>query len=335
MTDPSAQLRDYIDGVARVLTEHPSPSAPTWRDGRRAGGGRRTGVVLVLAVALVAGVALIGIRRGDADRSVVTTDRTLFVPPVSTQGGKTRLPLVFPDGTTVDLVYPSSYNLAQLGFEPEAAVNYSPYGTGPDRPDAASPSPCCSRGLTIKRGTIGEVFGGRAPTKVYVGARGQDVPFFDSTVIDSVADLPQLAFQFGSWTVLAWDYAPGDPRGTRMTDEQRAVFASSLDGHEDKHGFLRLEPQAPLCLQTLLDGPNGTLGRDGPDATPVWLYLQRHLLGGDGAVTVKTQRGYDIVRSGALVVPGQRFEVVLPDRLRGLQDSLEIRNFREQGAWRC
>lgn len=300
---------------------------------------RQYAALTAMAIAVVAGVAVISTGGPGSDRSVTVTGTGLFVPPVSREGDRTLLPLVFPDGSSVDLVYPESEDLARLGFQPEAAVIYSPYGNGPDRPDSASPQPCCGRGLTIRRGTIHNVMGGRTPTKAYTGANGQEVPFFDSTVTDAPAsDLPELAFQFGSWTVLAYDYPGSDPRGTRMTDEQRAVFAASLDGREDDQGFLVLEPRQPLCLQTVIDGPNATLGPSGPAADPVMLFLQplSHLQG--DVISEKTARGYGVLhRSGytSLLLPGNQLELSLPDSLHRLQDDIEITNLKQEPRWRC
>jgi hypothetical protein len=124
-----------------------------------------------------------------------------------------------------------------------------------------------------------------------------------------------------------------------MTDEQRAVFASSLDGHENGQGFLLLEPRRPLCLQTRLDGPNATLGSAGSvGSEAVLLFLEPGPLGRQEVVSGTTTYGYDLVRTGSissLVLPEQRLEVQLPGPLRGLADKLEVRNVRQQGAWRC
>ncbi len=340
MIDQRAQLRDYIDSLTRRAIDEAGSPAPQRHKGRSASRAPRYVALTAATVALFVAVAVISVDGRDPDRSVVATGGGLFVPPASTEGDRTRLPLVFPDGSTVDLVYPKSGQLAQLGFQPEAAVSYSPYGEGPDRPDGTSPHPCCGRGLTIKRGTIREVMGHRTPTKVYTGARGQDVPFFDSAAVDTATpDLPQLAFQFGAWTVLAFDYPASDPRGTRMTDEQRAVFASSLDGHEDGHGFLVLEPRPPLCLQTHLDGPNGTLGKSGPNAVnTVMLYLQPQPHSQGQAITERTSQGYGVWHGPSytsLLLPNMRFELLLPDRLRWLKDEIEIANLKQDSQWRC
>ncbi len=297
MSDRRAQLRDYVDELTRRVIDDPATSGAEGLGDRRTGPRRWRVALASLAIALLAGVALIAVAGGDSDRSVVATGQGSFIPPVSMVGDRTRLHLVFPDGSRVDLLYPNSVDLAQLGFEPEAAVNYSPYGEGPDRPDRASPQPCCGRGLTIRRGTIREVMGDRVPTKIYRGPRGQDVPFFDSTAIGAgPPDLPQLAFQFGAWTVLAYDYPASDPRGTRMTDQQRAVFASNLDGHQNAQGFLLLEPRPPLCLATALDGPNGVLGNVGPVVTDTVLFYLKGLPHAPGEViSERTSRGYGVL----------------------------------------
>ncbi|MDQ6728272.1 MAG: hypothetical protein M3066_19240 [Actinomycetota bacterium] len=317
--DPRAQLRDYVDGLTRqVLDGSPALSTPRPPSPRAA---RRRGRVLLaaMAVVLVASAAVFTAAGGGSSRRVVAAGGEPFVPPVSIEGGKVHMPIVFPDGSSVELAYPGDLDVAGLGFYPEAAVHYAPYGEGPDRPDRASASPCCDRRLTIERGTIRQVMGGRTPTKVYRGARGHDVLFFDSTAVDpSLPDFPQLAFQFGGWTVLAFDYPASEPsRGTRMTDQQRAVFAASLDGREDGQGFLRLEPRRPLCLQTVIDGPNGALGGDGPSATrTIWFYLA----------------GLPRVPGG--VVP-DRLEASFSDALRPIQDRITMVNVRQDTQWRC
>ena len=167
MIDQRGQLRDYIDSLTRRVIDEAGTPAPQRHKGRSASRARGYLASTAAAVALLVAVAVISEDGGDADRSVVATGRGLFVPPTSTEGDRTRLPLVFPDGSTVDLVYP-------------------------------------------KRGTIREVMRDRTPTKVYTGARGEDVPFSDSAAVEAAGpDLPQLAFQFGAWTVLAFDYPAG------------------------------------------------------------------------------------------------------------------------------
>jgi hypothetical protein len=52
-------------------------------------------------------------------------------------------------------------------------------------------------------------------------------------------------FEFGSWTVLVYDYAD---EGAQMSDEDRALWATNFHGREAQDGFLLLEAQAPLRL---------------------------------------------------------------------------------------
>lgn len=318
MSDISSQGAGSIEGVTRRVVGDEGSEVDRGTQRRRRLD-RRMWVAVPLVVMVIAGVGAL-------------TSRSEM------------LSVVFPDGSSVDLIYPKKAGLEKLEFFPGASIQYLPYGEGRDRPDQASAHPCCSRGLTIKRGAIREVMGERVPAKVYTGARGQDVPFFDSTAIGAGPDnLPELAFQFGSWTVLAFDYPAGDPaRGTRMTDEQRAVFASSLDGHENKAGFLVLEPRRPLCLLTVWDGPNGTLGDFSPlSSRGVMFYLQPQWHGRGQTVTGKTTRGYDVVSSSpdsdyvSLRLPDNQFELSLTKDLRRLQNDIEISNLKQETRWRC
>jgi hypothetical protein len=48
-------------------------------------------------------------------------------------------------------------------------------------------------------------------------------------------DTDYLAFQFGHWTVLVYDYQQA---GARMSEEQRSLWATHLHGREVEGGWL-------------------------------------------------------------------------------------------------
>lgn len=335
MPKTSSQIRD-IEALTRRVTDD-GPDIDRRRQ-RRSRLRRLTWLAVPLVVIMI---AVVSARTSKPERvSAGTADRSPFVSPT-----RTLLPIVFPDGSSADLIYPKNANLDAQGFSPRAAVYYSPYEKSPeqygqsqDRPDRTSAHPCCNRELTIKRGPIRDVMGGRTPTKVYTGARGQDVLFFDSISLSGASnELPQLGFQFGSWTVLAFDYPVSDPRGVRMTDEQRAVLASSLDGEENNEGFLLLEPHRPLCLQSP-KGPDGELG-DAPSNKAVMLYLHPQPHGAYAKGTEKTAQGYDVANWSSyhtsLLLPDKQFELALPNDLRWLKDDVHIANLKHEARWRC
>ncbi len=123
-----------------------------------------------------------------------------------------------------------------------------------------------------------------------------------------------------------------------MTDQQRAVFASHLDGHPNAQGFLLLEPRPPLCLATALDGPNGALGNVGPVVTDTVLFYLQGLPHAPGEViSERTSRGYGVLHRSpytSLVLPDNRFELWFSDAL-GLQNDIEISNLKQESRWRC
>ena len=337
MTDISDQLHDYLTALSHRLVEEVDarggcvpPTPPPAEQPRKK---RHALVYAAAAVALVLVAVALFYGQPHPGHPVATSGTEVFIPKVSTRGTSTNLPLVFPDGSSVDLVYPRSARLQSPGFFPDASVQYNPYGTDPPPSDSASPSPCCGRTLFIERGTISEAMDGLAPTKYYRGARGQRVPFFDSSA--GPTGVPELGFQFGSWVVLAYDYPVGDPRGVRMTDQQRALFAASLDGYESSGGFLILRPKQPLCLQPSSDEPDGTLGATNSGV----LFFLAPFNHGQGEVNVGlSARGDRMVTWGpyvSLLSPTRPFELALPASLHSLRNDIQITNVHQVTQWRC
>jgi hypothetical protein len=154
-----------------------------------------------------------------------------FVPPTHAEDDLVVMPVTFPDGTTAELAYPPELDLAS---EP-----VRPYSSGYP-PDAA-------RDFWIFYGRVEDVLarlGGATLLGEYPDGRGGTVGFWDLRAERAVH---YLAFQFGSWAVLVYDYAPGSLQPP-MTKGARQQWARSLRGHETGSGFLVLEALPPLQL---------------------------------------------------------------------------------------
>ena len=168
-----------------------------------------------------------------------------FFPATYREADRVVLPVTFTDGTRAELVYPPKLDIAGLGG--------GPYGSG--RLKGESPtrgrSDVVGRDFWIFYGEVEDVVlslnGGKMPRLLaeYRGV-GQTVGFWD---FRSDHDADYLAFQFGRWVVLVYDYsADGDLPGAAMTDAERASWSASLSGRETADGFLRLEDSEPLRL---------------------------------------------------------------------------------------
>jgi hypothetical protein len=136
------------------------------------------------------------------------------------------MPVTFPDGTTAELAYPPELDLASLRVQPYS----SGYGPG------------FARDFLVYDEPIGEVIGNYEGAELlaeYDDGHGGTVGFWR---------LPPgrlyLAFQFGSWTVLVYDYN-GD---AAMSDEDRGLWATNFHGQDPEDGFLLLEADPPLML---------------------------------------------------------------------------------------
>jgi hypothetical protein len=175
----------------------------------RGGRAARNRSVRLLALLVL---ALIGCGETSAADEIPAARETRapFVPDTHRDGGRTVLPLTFPDGTRATITYPHELDIAGLGVIPYGSALLHGDSPHPDRDDRVG------RDLRIVYGPYRE------------------------------ADPTSLQLRFGRWTVLVWDFEPGHPGA--MTPEERRDFAASLSGRVTGDGFLVLEASPPLRL---------------------------------------------------------------------------------------
>lgn len=214
-----------------------------------------SGLAVIVVVAAVAGIVA---TRPDKDQVTVTTDPTSttapappspvgdrFVPPTTTENGKTTLPVALPDGETFTMQYPEAMKVAQLGFAGQVGVGWN----GKPR--------CCGRSVRITYTTIARVYGDAKPIAVYRGAHGENVRFFRAPQGPGPVDTQEdLAFQFGPWLVTVGNSSTSGPD---LTDQERATWARSLTGTE-VGGYLFLTARAPITLGNKFIGAFGFRG---------------------------------------------------------------------------
>lgn len=164
-------------------------------------------------------------------------DQTELVPQTYVEGDLIVMPVAFPDGTTAELLYPPSLGLAAM------RIQFYESAAGPAE---------VGRDFPIFYGRVSDVIGGFGQTELlgeYPDGRGGTVGFWRTPDVD------YLAFQFGSWTVLVYDYQDS---AARMSEEQRSLWATHLRGHETSDGWMILEANPPLRLTPAGEhaGPN-------------------------------------------------------------------------------
>lgn len=152
-----------------------------------------------------------------------------FVPPTRTVDGKVLLPATFPDGSTAELSYPPSLDLAGLGVRPYVAgcggdfgfFHYDPYGS---------------------------VYEGD-PIQTWTGSDGQSVGLWAG--VQGTGPLNHLIWHFGEWTVEKYEY-----RDAGSTPEQLATCAEGLRATVTDDGWIVLDGPSDIRL-TRGFGPNG------------------------------------------------------------------------------
>jgi hypothetical protein len=156
-------------------------------------------------------------RAGSSSPPVVASEG--FLPATYVEGDRIVMPVTFPDGTTAELVYPPELDLPSLRVQPYS----SGYGPG------------FARDFLVYDEPLEEVIGSYEDAELlseYDDGRGGTVGFWRLP-----PDGVYLAFQFGSWTVLVYDYEGA----SQMSDEDRALWATNLHGRDAEDGFLLLE----------------------------------------------------------------------------------------------
>lgn len=150
-----------------------------------------------------------------------------FSPPVTQDGERLIMPVVFPDGSTTQLSYDPSLGLAELGVSGGSVVL--------DLSSDPRPEASCLSELHVSFGDPhGSFYTGDAPIVVYEGVSNE------VEVWNGVSGSPySLIFRFGSWVVSS--------HCDKVPDEDSPLIAT-LTGRETSEGFLLLEPKPPVRL---------------------------------------------------------------------------------------
>jgi hypothetical protein len=111
--------RSRLDTIWGADSSGPSLTS-SWSDATKLGVAVLAGVLILGAV-----IALIfGLAKGSKPSTTTTQTNnvtTIFSPPTTSSGAKTDMPITFTDGTTADLLYDPSLDLAGLGVVPSDA----------------------------------------------------------------------------------------------------------------------------------------------------------------------------------------------------------------------
>jgi hypothetical protein len=191
----------------------------------------------VVAVATVAAAIVVPLRLlsrlhidqrpgGAPSASPQPSEQSVLIPPTYKEGDRVTMPVIFPDGSTAELVYPPGLNLASMGVRP--------YLTG------------CGRDFNFfyRQDPRGTWYKGDRPLETYAGAEGSKVTLWRGR---QGVDL-YLRFRFEDWTVLMYDYADG------LSERQRGACARSLHGRQTAEGFLLLSmPNPPHSVAPLAE----------------------------------------------------------------------------------
>lgn len=156
-----------------------------------------------------------------------------FVPPVSQRDGQVLLPVVFPDGSAAELVYPAKLKIHRLGVQPAVsiAIRKSRRRTIEER------------FLMITKTDIDEFAEKGSVVESYEGPLGRVRVLRPKNPKEFLYPI-LIHFRVDSWNVIVGD----GNAGTFMGKRNRRLWAENLDGYETPSGFIVLEPKAPLVF---------------------------------------------------------------------------------------
>jgi hypothetical protein len=150
-----------------------------------------------------------------------------FIPPTLTEGDRVVLPVVFPDGTTAELVYPPQLDLAGLGVRPYWAGCGRDFGFHYYDPKG-----------TLYRGE---------PLQTWTRSDGQTVGVYEAVDREVGVDhepLVYLIFHFDEWTVDVYDYGGN----AAMSHEERKACALGLAASQTEDGWIVLSGRPEIHL---------------------------------------------------------------------------------------
>jgi hypothetical protein len=163
-----------------------------------------------------------------------------FVPATHRAGDRVLMPVEFTDGSRVVLGYPPRLALAELGVVPYGSATLHGDSPAPGRSDHVG------RDFLVRYGHVEQWLAGAKLIGRYGGA-ARSVGFWSGG--PRGPDTNHLAFQFGPWALLVYDFTDAfDGGAASMTDAERAAWAQSFQGGETPGGFLRLAASGPLRL---------------------------------------------------------------------------------------
>jgi hypothetical protein len=209
---------------------------------RRSRGRTRRVVALIGAVlVLVAGVTAWRTSGGHPAGSVPrVANLTSFVPSVRHHGGVALLAVTLLDGRRVELRYPSSLAIAQLGLTLGSEMRW---------PAAAG---CCWTRVSASHATAATAYGTAVPLETYPGPGGNRVGLFDAVhrrLPSGIMGRQNLVFHFSGWLVEVDTSAVGADGGPpEMSDQDRRMWAANLRASSAPGGYMVLQPRAPLAL---------------------------------------------------------------------------------------
>jgi hypothetical protein len=196
------------------------------------------GALVVLAL----GLLVFGIMKGGGSKVSVANagphNATKFVPQTGSAGGKTSLNLTFTDGTSADVLYDPTADLAALGVNPLDSGKLNNFGRAGAQ-------------FQIDHGAA-DFLAVESPTPAPLSVQGPNsspVP-----VIPAASPFQPgrfLTFKYGDWRVGVWEGFGDD----LMTQDDDATWAAHMSGSVTSSGFLVLTATAPLKLT-----PYGTDG---------------------------------------------------------------------------
>lgn len=308
-------------GGGGIWGQEPTGPGPTanWSEGTRTGIAVGAVALIVLALGLLVFGLLSGGKTKTPAAQAQISNVTKFVPPTTSAGGKTQMPITFSDGTTANLLYDPALDLANLGvslFDSGTLDKFTRAG----------------RQFQIDHGGASFVANQPAP-----GAPGVPGPGA-STVPVLPAPTPTqgnyLDFKFGDWHVGVWEGVGDDLMSS--TDDQ--AWAANMTGTQNAAGFLVLTAKPPLKMAAFgsAGGPSITIGdifstgvlmTPGPCSVPSGNNVSNNA----GGVPVRVSQNASNHYEGDLCLKDKNMEFLAYGSLsfvQGVMDSVELNSLK-------